>query len=130
MAEDETPKDEQSQDWAGLARYSALYPSIRERLKTIRQSSDPRLRAMYDRLDAMMARGTLDRRAALAERFGLTPAEVRLASVIAAGGRLGDYAAQQGVSLGTVRTHLKAVFAKTGVHRQSELVRLFNSASR
>ena len=56
--------------------------------------------------------------------YGLTPAESRLAAGLARGLALRDYAKQEHRSLNTVRTQLKAVFAKTGTSRQTDLVRL------
>ena len=46
-----------------------------------------------------------------------------LFAVVEAGG-VGDVAALLGLSQATVKTHLRQVFAKTGVARQAELVRL------
>lgn len=62
----------------------------------------------------------------LAETFGLTPAETRLASIIAFGISIERAADQLGLSRATVRNQLKAVFAKTATHRQSELVALLS----
>lgn len=62
--------------------------------------------------------------AVLRRLYGLTPAEARLAARLLAGQELNAIAAETGVSTSTVRSHLKAIFAKTGVTRQSELVRL------
>jgi len=56
--------------------------------------------------------------------FGLTPSEAAVAVRIAAGDRPVDVARELGIGLGTLRIHLKAVFAKTGVHRQAELAAL------
>ena len=56
--------------------------------------------------------------------FGLTAAEGSLATQIGQGAQLADVAAQRGVSQQTVRAQLKSVFGKTGVARQSELVRV------
>jgi len=60
----------------------------------------------------------------LRQAFGLTPAEARLAQVIAGGTSPEAAAAQLGVSVETARNQLKSVFAKTGTHRQAELVAL------
>jgi DNA-binding CsgD family transcriptional regulator len=60
----------------------------------------------------------------LAQAFGLTGAEARLASYIGAGESVELAAERLGVSLSTARTQLKAVFAKTNTHRQAELVAL------
>jgi DNA-binding CsgD family transcriptional regulator len=58
--------------------------------------------------------------------FDLTPMEARVTRHLLCGGTLGDVATLQ-ISEGTARTHLKAVFLKTGVSRQSELMRLLGS---
>ncbi|HXW93442.1 MAG TPA: helix-turn-helix transcriptional regulator, partial [Terriglobales bacterium] len=60
----------------------------------------------------------------LASLFGLTPAEVRLAQMLASGSGLRDASEQLGVAQSTVRSQLKSIFAKTNVNRQSDLVRL------
>jgi DNA-binding CsgD family transcriptional regulator/PAS domain-containing protein len=60
----------------------------------------------------------------LGELFGLTPAEANLAILLARGLSLTEASATQHISLHTSRAQLKSVFAKTGVSRQAELVRL------
>ena len=55
--------------------------------------------------------------------FGLTVAESRLAALLVAGSSIQQASTQLGLSLNTVRTQLKSVFAKTGVNRQAELLR-------
>ncbi len=60
----------------------------------------------------------------LQEQHGLTRAEARVATRLAAGKTVADIAAELGVSVETVRTHLKRAYHKTGVRRQAELVRL------
>ena len=63
----------------------------------------------------------------LRQLYKLTPAEARLAALLAQGLRLEDAATELGVSLNTVRTHLKRIFSKTETDRQAELVRLILS---
>lgn len=58
--------------------------------------------------------------------FGLTPAEARLAAALAAGSDLNAEADRLKLSRETVRHQLKAIFAKTGTHRQGELVSLLS----
>lgn len=58
----------------------------------------------------------------LAEQFSLTPAEAALAQGIARGLDLARIAREARVTLNTARARLKAVFGKTGTHRQAELV--------
>ena len=60
----------------------------------------------------------------LRELFELTPAEARLATLLARGSSLAEVSAAQNISQHTARAQLKSIFAKTGVSRQAELVRL------
>ena len=57
-------------------------------------------------------------------RYQMTGAECRLAMVLANGLSLEEAAEEGGISLHTVRTHLRNIFAKTGVKRQSALAAL------
>lgn len=56
--------------------------------------------------------------------FDLTPAESRLATLIAAGDAPAPAAAKLGITPNTARSVLKRIFQKTGVSRQAELVGL------
>ena len=60
--------------------------------------------------------------------YELTPAEARLAVAVGRGRELSMLSEDWNVSSETLRSHLKAVFAKTGVRRQVELVRLLAGA--
>ena len=60
----------------------------------------------------------------LAKAYGLTPKEVLLLDAILAGHDLGAAADLLSVSRHTAKTHLRSIFAKTDVSRQSELIRL------
>jgi DNA-binding CsgD family transcriptional regulator len=60
----------------------------------------------------------------LQQLYGLTPAESRLALLLAAGNAPKEAAQQLQVGISTVRSQLKSIFAKTDTNRQSELVRL------
>lgn len=60
----------------------------------------------------------------LARLYGLTPSEARLAMAVASGESLESYAAAREIAISTARQQLKQVFAKTGAHRQADLVRL------
>jgi DNA-binding CsgD family transcriptional regulator len=66
---------------------------------------------------------------ALVQLFGLTPTEACLLAALATGSSVEQYAQQRGVSVGTARVHLKSCLKKTGVQRQSELVRLVWSSA-
>lgn len=61
----------------------------------------------------------------LAELFQLSPAEHRLAELLAQGLTLEGCAARLNVSINTVRTQLRALFRKTGTTRQAQLINLF-----
>jgi DNA-binding CsgD family transcriptional regulator len=60
--------------------------------------------------------------AQLQRLFGLTTAEAILANAVASGRSLNAHAADRGIAISTVRTQLRALFAKTDTHRQGELV--------
>jgi len=60
----------------------------------------------------------------LSELFGLTPAEANLALLLARGLNLAEASQTQNISQHTARAQLKSIFAKAGVSRQAELVRL------
>jgi DNA-binding CsgD family transcriptional regulator/PAS domain-containing protein len=60
----------------------------------------------------------------LARAFSLTAAEVRILDSLMAGHTLAETAQHFGIARSTAKTHLDHIFAKTGVSRQTELVRL------
>lgn len=55
--------------------------------------------------------------------FGLTPAETRLALLIAGGHSLIESAQALGISHNTAKTQLRGIFAKTQTNRQADLLR-------
>ena len=62
-------------------------------------------------------------------RFGLTPAECRVALLLSDGHAPRKIANMVGVTDNTVRSQIKSVFSKTGVRRQGELIRVLLSFS-
>lgn len=61
--------------------------------------------------------------------FDLTPAEAAVTRQLTAGFSLEDAASSLDISRNTARAHLRSIFSKSGITRQSELVRLvLNSA--
>lgn len=62
--------------------------------------------------------------AMLAETFGLTPTETRLAKALTQGRKLAQIAADFDVSRSTIAFHMRNIFQKTGTGRQAELVAL------
>ena len=63
----------------------------------------------------------------LADLFGLSPAEARVAAALMTGKSLADIAAASGVQITTVRTQLRSILRKVGVKRQFDLVRILSS---
>jgi DNA-binding CsgD family transcriptional regulator/PAS domain-containing protein len=61
---------------------------------------------------------------ALAAIYGLTPMETALAALLVRRCTLKEATSHLGISINTVKTHLKQLFAKTRTRRQSELMRL------
>ena len=58
------------------------------------------------------------------QMFGLTEAEARLARALTQGDTVEQYALDNQRSVTTLRAQMRSIFAKTGVGRQAELVRL------
>ena len=75
-----------------------------------------------DPAKTVLERGTLQ------TLFGLTPTESRIAAAMARGRSVEAIAANQHASLQTVRKQVKAIFAKTGTHRQAECVAMLLSS--
>jgi DNA-binding CsgD family transcriptional regulator len=61
---------------------------------------------------------------ALAQMFSLTPTEARIAALMADGLSAQAMAATHGSTVATVRTHIRQVLHKLGVHRMTDAVRL------
>lgn len=61
---------------------------------------------------------------AVRQLFGFTPAEASLALLLANGLTLDEAAAKLDIKKNTVRSQLRSIFSKTGVTRQTELVRV------
>lgn len=74
-----------------------------------------------DSADCATEAGAFD---AVRRLYGLTQAEADVLTRIAAGDTPREIADRQRVSISTVRTHLKSLFAKTDTRRQADLVRL------
>ena len=63
----------------------------------------------------------------LAQLFGLSPAESRLAAALMTGKKLSEIAIASGVRITTLRTQLSSILQKVGVERQADLVRVLAS---
>ncbi len=67
---------------------------------------------------------------AIRNRYALSAAESQLVAVLLKTGAASAAAQHLGLSENTIKTHLRSVFSKTGVHRQSELIQLVLSFPR
>lgn len=63
-------------------------------------------------------------RSALSRIMPLTPAESEITAQLAEGRGIGEISKAIGVAEGTIRVHLRNIFAKLGLKRQADLVRL------
>lgn len=109
--------------------YARIYPSVPDRLRGIMDWLDQNLRSagfgfMVQRLDARVA----EIESAWAQKYSLTPAEMRLTAYLVNGGTIASYAKAHGISRNTARNQLQAAYCKTGTHRQAELVSLLLKA--
>jgi DNA-binding CsgD family transcriptional regulator/PAS domain-containing protein len=66
---------------------------------------------------------------AFAGLYGLTTSEVRVLLAMAPGLSVKEAAETLGISESTAKTHLKHIYSKTGTSKQTELIRLFMSAT-
>jgi DNA-binding NarL/FixJ family response regulator len=62
----------------------------------------------------------------LTELFGLSRAEIRLASALLQGKKLHDIATDTGLRITTLRTQLSSILKKVGVERQPDLIRILS----
>jgi DNA-binding CsgD family transcriptional regulator len=97
-------------------------------LVVMRVFASPKLSAVGDEVAAIMitdpAPGESPHADTFRDLFGLTAAEAEVVSLLAAGHSLDEISEQRGVKLGTTRTLLKRVYAKTRANRQGEIIRL------
>lgn len=71
-----------------------------------------------------------DRKAALLQAHGLTPAETGIALLLAEGETPKRISGLKSVSVETVRVHIKNIYRKLDIHRQSDLIRLLFGPAR
>jgi DNA-binding CsgD family transcriptional regulator len=109
--------------------YAKVYPSIATRLQAAYESGHPLVRQVARALGIAVERAEEVRERRLREEHGLSPQETRTTLHLIDGGTVASCAEVLGVAESTVRTHLKSVFAKTGVRRQVELRTLLRDAS-
>ena len=61
--------------------------------------------------------------------FGLSPAQAKVAGLVAEGLSLAEIAGRLNITGNTARTHLNRIYEKTGVRTQPALVRVMLSAA-
>ena len=101
--------------WLGFRRFS-----FTAAVKEVKEVSEPEIRRLDNRID--------DACLALGARCGLTKRETEIL-VLLAKGRDGKFIAEKYVlSYQTVKTHIKHLYAKLGVHSRQELIDLTDRA--
>jgi DNA-binding CsgD family transcriptional regulator len=101
--------------------YARLYPSIVPRLRKAYQDGNATMKRAVMAMAAALVTAESRRETSLTNLHGLTPTQVRVALHLIDGGTVASCAEAMGVAESTVRTHLKSIFAKTGIRRQSQL---------
>ena len=81
---------------------------------------------MFEKLSINAKQESEEASKQLISLFGLSPAEARLTRALCHGETFEEYADAQNVKLPTVKTQLRAVFAKTQTDRQVDLVNLIS----
>ena len=95
-------------------------PTIRDVLDAL-EALERRLDARLDRIDPTPR--------VVRSRLGLTPAETRIAMMLAEGYTSRDIARETNRAYSTVRTHVKGLFGKLGVRRQFDVARIVRELS-
>lgn len=107
-----------------LNRFRAAYPGSEDRFREIEKLAPDDLKPTIQHVLELYSRPPEDHGAELAQFFGFTAAETKLALFLMHGGSLTEFASENGTSRNTVRNQLKQIFQKTHVRRQAELVAL------
>ena len=108
-----------------LKSYAEIYPSVPARIRQIWNSDVPFVKEKVELLKRVFESREEARMGELESRFALTPTESRIVIHIVEGGSVSGFAELSDRSPATVRTHLKSIFRKTGLTRQSELATIF-----
>ncbi len=124
----DAPSIEVAADRAGVGRETAR-DAIRsaQRKAGVRRSSDL-VRRMLDMMCGDQPEVT-DLSAVFVSAFGATPGEARTGAALARGLTAREVAAELGVTEHTIRGQLKALYAKSGVGKARDLMRLAAEAS-
>ncbi len=119
----DAPNLNEAAERIGVGRETAREALKKAMRKAGARRSPDLVRRMMDLMSGMGA-PIGDVEAVLRDLFGATPAEAKAAARFAEGLTAREVAAALGVKEATVRGQLKAVFAKTGVNKAKDLVRL------
>ncbi|MDB5470044.1 MAG: hypothetical protein JWR84_1604 [Caulobacter sp.] len=119
----DAPNLNEAAERIGVGRETAREALKKAMRKAGARRSPDLVRRMMDLMSGMGA-PIGDVEAVLRALFGATPAEAKAAARFAEGMTAREVAAALGVKEATVRGQLKAVFAKTGVNKAKDLVRL------
>jgi DNA-binding CsgD family transcriptional regulator/pimeloyl-ACP methyl ester carboxylesterase len=119
----DAPNLNEAAERIGVGRETAREALKKAMRKAGARRSPDLVRRMMDLMSGMGA-PIGDVEAVLRALFGATPAEAKAAARFAEGLTAREVAAALGVKEATVRGQLKAVFAKTGVNKAKDLVRL------
>lgn len=115
---------------SGLTRFRIERAGQSDLVVTARPLNVSAIHAGAGALALFIARPGPDKRAdpqTLRDLLGLTMAEARLAASLAEGLSLVQAAQRLGIAHNTAKAQLSSVFAKTGVHRQAQLIALLGS---
>lgn len=115
---------------SGLTRFRIERAGQSDLVVTARPLNVSAIHAGAGALALFIARPGPDKRAdpqTLRDLLGLTMAEARLAASLAEGLSLVQAAKRLGIAHNTAKAQLSSVFAKTGVHRQAQLIALLGS---
>jgi len=107
--------------------YGRLYPSVLPRLRAALEAGHPALEALVRSMQQALAQAETQRIRQLRDAWGLSAQEARVTLRLIDGATVAECAADLGVAESTVRSHVKAVFAKTGRTRQSQLATLLQT---
>ena len=119
----DAPGIEAAADRVGVGRETARDAIRSAQRKTGARRSSDLVRLMLDMMCGDRP-ATADLAQVFVSAFGATPAEARTAAGVAQGLTAREVAQADGVTEHTVRGQLKAVYAKTGVGKAKDLVRL------
>ena len=107
-----------------LKRFRAAYPGSTERFKEIEKIAPDELKPTLSHVIELMETPVEEAHPELAQFFGFTAAETKLAVFLMQGGSLSSFAKEHEISRNTARNQLQIIFQKAYVRRQAELVAL------